>query len=93
MANESEVRLCDRCLCQVEEGKGAFFQVAIDAVADPTPPNLDAMEDEDPGVAYRKLLAKLHRLSEREAMEQVHRRRIFSLCNPCLETWLESPFS
>jgi len=93
MANESKVRLCDRCLCQVEEGKGAFFQVTIDAIADPTPPNLDGLEGEDPGAAYRRLLEKLRRLSEREAMEQVHRRRIFNLCIPCLDAWLESPFS
>jgi hypothetical protein len=93
MARKTGERLCDRCLRQVEEGKGAFFQVTVDAVADPTPPNFDGLEDEDPGEAYRRLLEKLRRISEREAMDQIHRRRIFTLCNPCLDTWLESPFS
>jgi hypothetical protein len=50
------------------------------------------MNEDDPAGAYRRLLAKLNAVSAHEAMEQVHRRRIFTLCTSCVEVWLESPF-
>jgi hypothetical protein len=69
-----------------------FFQVTIEAVADPSPPTVT---DEDMAGDLReeieRVIAQLEGLSEREAMDQVHRRLTLHLCGPCYRHWIENP--
>ncbi len=85
---------CDRCLKQLVPGRGEFFEVRIEAVADPTPPDLDADLSSDPDELrqrYEKLLAHLKHVSPAEARDQVYRRVLITLCNQCYGTWIEDP--
>ena len=75
-------------------GSGAFFQITIEAVADPSPPVVPG--DESPSVLRRRidrLIEELRDVSEREAMDQVHRRLVIHLCNRCYRGWIENPAS
>ena len=55
---------CDRCLCEIHPGRGEFYEVRIEAVADPSPPDLDAESAEEPQAA-RQSLAELAGAMER----------------------------
>lgn len=84
--------LCARCLVPLEPGTGSFFRVTIEAVADPSPPALD--EDVSADELRRRieaLLKQMKDVSEREAMDQVHRRLVLHLCGPCYRQWIEDP--
>jgi hypothetical protein len=73
-------------------GRGDFYLVTIEAVADPTPPTVTA---EDLAADHReqieRLLAQLADLTEEEALAQVYRRVSLSLCGPCYRQWIENP--
>jgi hypothetical protein len=73
-------------------GRGDYFVVVIDAVADPTPPEFtEADLQHDVRREIARLLAQLERYSEQELMDQVHRRTVIHLCNRCFATWIENP--
>jgi len=83
---------CARCALQLHPGAGDFFQVTIEAIADPTPPTLT--EADDPArlrAKIEQLIGRLGDLSEREAMDQVYRRLVLHLCNDCYRQWIEDP--
>ncbi len=84
--------LCARCADLLYPGAGDFYQVTIEAVADPTPPTIS---DEDLARDTRRdiegLLAQLAGVSGQEAMDQVHRRMTFHLCGSCYRRWIEDP--
>lgn len=85
---------CDRCLKQLVAGRGEFFEVRIEAVADPTPPDLGDDLAKDPQQLrqqYTELLEQLQDVSPAEAQDQVYRRLILTLCNTCYKTWIENP--
>jgi hypothetical protein len=83
---------CDRCAAELRPGTGNFYQVNIEAVADPSPPDLDAEEQpEDLRKEIELLLAEMADLSPQEAMDQVHRRLTLCLCVPCYRRWIENP--
>ncbi len=87
-------RLCDRCLQEVQEGVGEFFEVQIQAVADPTPPVLDALDHQTPYQqleSYQEIVSATEGLSACEAQDQVYRRVTLSLCNRCFSKWIEDP--
>ncbi len=85
---------CARCSLELRPGSGDFFQVTIAAVADPSPP---VLMDEESSSTLRarinQLMDGLGHLSEREAMDQVYRRLVIHLCNPCYRDWIENPAS
>ena len=85
---------CDRCLVRLHPGRGNFYVVRIEAVADPTPPEFTA-EDlrRDSRREFERLVAELETLSEREAMDQVYRRVTIFLCTRCYPRWIENPAS
>jgi hypothetical protein len=88
-----EPYFCDRCSRQLTPGTGTFYVVTIDAVADPFPPTVSE-EDLSPGAIraqIESLLEKAGELSEREAMDEVHRRVTLWLCVPCFRRWIENP--
>ena len=87
----SEQTVCARCASELRPGSGAFYVVTIDAVADPTPPALPAEEAEDVRAEIQRVLALLEGVSEREAMDEVHRRVVLHLCRTCFRRWIECP--
>jgi hypothetical protein len=84
--------LCARCTAELEPGTGTFYQVTIEAVADPSPPTISAA---DMGTDIRKrieaLLQQMQDLSAQEALDQVYRRLTLYLCGPCYREWIENP--
>jgi hypothetical protein len=83
---------CARCGAGLRPGAGNFYQVTIEAVADPAPPNPSAEElASDLRPQIEALLAQLAGLSEEEALAQVYRRLRFHLCGPCYRRWIENP--
>lgn len=92
-SNESPL-LCVRCLRLMKAGRGEFFVVQIRAVADPSPPDLDAYEEEGAESiqrAYEDLVDQLKDTSRTEANEQVARQMQIRLCNDCFPAWYENP--
>jgi hypothetical protein len=83
---------CDRCAKPVHPGRGDYYVVRIDAVADPAPPVITA---EDLAIdfdqEFKRLVAETEGLSAQEAMDQVHRRVVLYLCVTCYEQWIENP--
>ena len=61
-------------------------------MADPTPPVFDEKDlDRDLRTEINRLVDQLEDLSERESMDQVHRRVTIFLCAACYRTWIENP--
>ena len=89
-ANESV--LCARCLSELTPGRGQFFVVHIEAVPDPSPPSIPAPSTlEETRNEIQRLIAQASELTERELLEQVHRRMTIHLCNRCYREWIENP--
>ncbi len=89
--------LCHRCarvLRPGSTGERSFFVVRIEAFADPTPPSLgDGDTVADLSGEIDRLMDDLDDQSERELMDQIHRRLTMTLCGPCYRTWIEDPTS
>jgi hypothetical protein len=84
--------LCTRCLKLLEPGRGEFYVVSIEAVADPTPPSFDGDEAvRDYRADWREIVAALKDVSPQEALDQVYRRVVIHLCNACYRDWIEDP--
>ena len=90
---EREPLFCDRCLCVLRAGRGELYEVRIEAVADPSPPDLapDDVHDPVPRRTLAELSEEMKDLSAREAMDQVVRCLTICLCNRCYQTWIENP--
>lgn len=88
-----EFELCHRCGAMLEPGRSDFFLVRIEAFADPSPPKLAVGEpgSADPAEEMRRLIEQMSGMSERELMDQVHRRLSLHLCGPCFRVWIEDP--
>jgi len=83
---------CHRCGRQLALGKGDFYVVRIEAFADRSPPDIDAVDPEaDVGEEIDRLIEQMRGMSERELMDQVHRRMTIHLCGSCYGTWIENP--
>ncbi len=83
---------CHRCGRILHPGSGDFFVVTLEAVADPSPPRIDA-EDlaDDTQERLKQLASAMENLSAAEAMDQVYRRMILNLCTRCYHDWIEDP--
>jgi hypothetical protein len=83
---------CARCAAELHPGAGDFFQVTIEAVADPAPPIVP--DPADPRATRRQIESLLKGMSEltaQEALDQVYRRLVLHLCNPCYRSWIDNP--
>jgi hypothetical protein len=91
--NEQETPLfCARCLKPLTPGRGEFYVVLIEAVADPTPPSFSAEDlQRDARGEISHLLKQLEDCSPRELMDQVVRRTAIHLCRACYTVWIEEP--
>jgi len=86
--------LCSRCLKILEPGRGEFYLITIEAVADPTPPSFSGEElARDYRADWRETIAALKDISPQEALDQVYRRVVIHLCNACYRDWIENPAS
>ena len=86
--------LCHRCGCTLTPGEGSFYVVRIEAFADPTPPTIDLDEpvsQTSVSEEIERLIDQMRGMSERELMDQVHRRLTIHLCGPCYRGWIEDP--
>jgi hypothetical protein len=88
--------VCHRCGCDLAPGEGNFYIVRIEAFADPSPPNfqhegLAAMNSFELAAAIDALIEDMIDMSERELMDQVHRRLTIHLCGRCYRAWIENP--
>jgi hypothetical protein len=84
--------ICRRCARVLAPGRGEFYVVRVEAVADPSPPVITGEElARDHGAVMQDLLAQLEGYSERELLDMVHRRMTFSLCAACYRQWIEDP--
>jgi hypothetical protein len=93
MAAPDELHLlCHRCGGVLTPGRGDFYVVRIEAIADPSPPNLSE-EDfcRDIAAEIDRLIEQMSHMSHRELMEQVYRRLTIHLCGPCYRRWIEDP--
>lgn len=89
---ELSPHVCKRCGAGLTPGAGDFYLVAVEAVADPTPPTFSAQDLEaDVRPQIERLLARLEGVSEQEALDQVYRRLAFCLCGPCFRRWIDNP--
>ena len=96
MTSDSEHHplFCCHCGDHLTPGRGDFYVVRIEAFADPTPPaDPDGRATFDPGEEIDRLIRQMEGMSERELMDQVHRRMTIHLCGPCYATWIEDPTS
>lgn len=88
----AETLLCHRCGSPLTPGAGDFYQIRIEAVADPSPPTIDA-DDLQGDLADRiaPLLEAMDDRSAQELLDQVYRRLVIHLCGPCYRKWIEDP--
>jgi hypothetical protein len=83
---------CARCGVELTPGKGDFYLVRIEAVADPTPPSFSEEDlQHDARAEIERLIDEMRGLSEQELVDQVYRRLILHLCGPCYRQWIEAP--
>ena len=73
----------------------SFNTLALRTLGDPERgPELAALNRVDDRVRpseIERLIGKLERLSEQEAIDQVYRRLVLYLCGPCYRQWIEKP--
>lgn len=91
MTDDAPILFCGRCSRELHPGRGDFFEVTIDAVADPFPPSLAEADVDRLRGEIERLLAQMSDLTAREALEQVHRRVVLHLCLACYRPWIENP--
>ncbi len=92
MNDQATPLFCARCLRPLVAGRGEFYVVQIDAVADPTPPEFtDEDLQRDARAEIARTLKELASCSERELLDQVWRRVTLHLCHTCFGQWIEDP--
>jgi hypothetical protein len=83
---------CSRCRRPVHPGRGDYYVVRIEAVADPAPPVFTADDLAiDFESEFERLVAATRDLTAQQAMDQVHRRVDLLLCLSCYGRWIEDP--
>lgn len=93
MSGEDDVYLvCHRCGRDLVPGGGDWYLVNIEAVADPSPPDIDT------DMSLSAIAREIERISEsigdcgeQELLDQVYRRMTVHLCRCCYEEWIEDP--
>ena len=90
--NADEPLFCNRCLRELIPGVGDHYVITIYAVADPTPPTFTQEDlERDVRAEIRELIDQLTDQSPIDLREQVSRRLLIYLCNPCYRRWIENP--
>ncbi len=83
---------CKRCSMEVHPGRGDYYLVRIDAVADPQPPIISQEDlDQDVRAEIERLIGLMKSMSEQQLERQVFRQKVIYLCVPCFNRWIENP--
>ncbi len=83
---------CKRCSKEVHPGRGDYYLVRIDAVADPQPPIISQEDlDQDVRAEIERLIALTKSMSEQQLERQVFRQKVIYLCVPCFNRWIDNP--
>jgi hypothetical protein len=83
---------CKRCTKEVHPGRGDYYLVRIDGVADPQPPIISQEDlDQDVRAEIERLIAQMKSMSEQQLERQVFRQKVIYLCVPCFIHWIENP--
>ena len=84
--------LCHRCGVELHPGSGDFYEVRIEALADPSPPRITAEQLAAASAeGMRELIDQMKDLSAQELIDQVYRRMVIHLCRACYMGWIENP--
>jgi hypothetical protein len=85
---------CKRCKKQVHPGRGDYYLVRIDGVADPQPPIITHEDlEQDVGAEIERLIRLMKSMSQQQLERQVFRQKAIYLCVPCFTRWIENPVS
>ncbi|MEM6471352.1 MAG: hypothetical protein AAF802_17455 [Planctomycetota bacterium] len=92
-ADHSLPRLCDRCLVELVDGRGEYYEINIDARVDASPPILDspAISREEMDRQWGETIRDLESISQVDAENQVFCKRKIVLCASCFHVWIENP--
>src|SRR6476646_2046903 len=83
---------CKRCAKEVHPGRGDYYLVRIDAVADPQPPIITQEDlEQDVAAEIERLVRLMKNMSEQELERQVFRHKAIYLCISCFNLWIENP--
>src|SRR4051794_39507895 len=83
---------CDRCSAVLTPGRGSFYVVKVEAMADPTPPAFtEGHLARDVGSEIDRLLDGMRDMTEQELMDRFYRRLVLYLCPSCYRRWIENP--
>jgi hypothetical protein len=94
MIDENDPFHCNRCSKEIHPGRGDYYLVRIDAVADPQPPIFTQEDlDRDVGAEIERLIRRIKGMSEQQLERQVFRQKAICLCVSCYNRWIESPVS
>lgn len=83
--------ICHRCGKLLTPGRAELYIARIEAFADPDVGVLPSDDRQDLDAEYDRLIEQMSHMSERELMDQVHRRVTITLCAPCYRAWIENP--
>jgi len=84
--------LCHRCGRTFRDLAATRYIVHIEAYADPQDTRVDLADIADDAESDIKSLVELTQgRSERELMDDVHRRVTLHLCHACYTVWIEDP--
>lgn len=90
--SDSMPLICHRCGTELTPGDGNFYLVRIEAMCDPSPPNLSSEKtSEELRAEIAELIEQSSELSEQELQDHVYRRFTIHLCYPCYANWIENP--
>ena len=73
-------------------GAGNWYVIRIEAFADPSPPIIEEdLTSEEIEIEIEDIISSIRDMSERQLMEQVHRKLTVHMCRLCYEEWIEDP--
>jgi hypothetical protein len=85
---------CKLCSREVHPGRGDYYLIRIDAIADPQPPIITQEDlDQDVGAEIERLIRRMEGMSEQQLERQVYRKKAIYLCISCFNRWIENPAS
>jgi hypothetical protein len=85
-------QVCQRCARPLHPGRGEFYVVRIEAIADPSPPVFTEDDlDQDFDSEIGRLIDRIRTMSEQDLEDQVHRQLAFLLCVRCYNRWIADP--
>ncbi len=91
MMKPAEALVCARCSKPRAPGRGGFYLVRIDAVADPSVPEMEPLDEKEIARRIDALLKQLAGISHEDAMKQVIEHKTIYLCCTCYRAWIENP--